>query len=443
MDCLEDTIVEKLLLNFNNSFSLFIDYLNELTGLFTIIMLNKEKMYLFGDCAGMQSSYYDISHNNINISSHFQLIADLNNYIIDDYISKLMNCKFYHYYGPFLPGDLSAYKEIKRLVPNTYIDINLNNNSCEISRFYPYNEDKYKDYAYDELIEKISTTLHNNMVLISKKWAKPAISLTGGMDSKTTLACSNGLYDKFSYFSYISMDGEKIDALAANKICKSLGLKHRIYNINYDVNDVDFQNTKAVINHNFGQIGLPNDNDVAKRMFFKDTNDFDVEVKSWVSEIGRANYYKKFGKRKMPGHLTPKQMTCMYKLFITNRKLYKHTTKVFKDYCAKINFGSFPKKYDESDMFLWEVRYGGWGGLVITGEHRYSFDITIPYNNRELLDMFLSLPINSRISDKVHNDIILYMNKKIYDTGITITNYNETKKRMLLEKAYFDINSKL
>ena len=92
-------------------------------------------------------------------------------------------------------------------------------------------------------------------------------------------------------------------------------------------------------------------------------------------------------------------------------------------------------------MFLWEIRYGAWGGLVLTGEHRYSYDITVPYNNRKLIDLLLSLPLEQRISDKCHEDIIKVMNEKVDELGITITNYNETKKRMYFEKMYFNINS--
>ena len=53
--------------------------------------------------------------------------------------------------------------------------------------------------------------------------------MTGGCDSKTTLACANGLYDRFSYFSYSSSDSEKVDAEAAAKICAALNLDHKIY----------------------------------------------------------------------------------------------------------------------------------------------------------------------------------------------------------------------
>lgn len=92
-------------------------------------------------------------------------------------------------------------------------------------------------------------------------------------------------------------------------------------------------------------------------------------------------------------------------------------------------------------MYLWEFRYGGWGGLTITSEHRVSYDITIPYNNRRIMELFLRLPLEKRIADIPHEDIIRKMNPEIDALGITITNYNETKMRMRFERAYYLLHS--
>lgn len=105
------------------------------------------------------------------------------------------------------------------------------------------------------------------------------------------------------------MSGDKPDAKAAAIIAKAIGVDHKIYSISE--NDNDFENIyeiTKIMEHNLGDIGKVNANDVRKRIYFMNTDKFDVEVKSWVSEIGRANYYKKFGKNKMPERLTPRQM---------------------------------------------------------------------------------------------------------------------------------------
>ena len=397
----------------------------------------------------MLCSYYGQIDDDLYLSSHFQLIADLCGLKHSKYIDELINYKFYPKYGRFLPGDLSAYSEIKRIVPNTYIEYF--NKNFNIRRFYPLlqSHDDYvfsellhdNSYDYDEIIRDVSKILHNSLLLISDKWKKPAISMTGGMDSKTTLSCANGLYNKFSYFSYLSMYGESIDANAAHEIAKIVGVSHNIYKIDKEkFSDELFLKIREIMAHNYGDIGYPNNNDVYKRMFFFDTDEFDIEVKSWVSEVARANYYKKFGKKKMPKTLTPRNMSSMYKLFLHNRKLLSKTDKVFGEYLKNTCF-KFNECFDESDMYLWEFRYGAWGGLVITCEHLMSYNITIPYNNRKLLDLLLKTPLESRIKDDVHNDIIKLMNKKIFDNDINIVNYNETKTRMIIEKLYFNINS--
>ena len=303
----------------------------------------------------------------------------------------------------FLPGDLSQFDGVYRVVPNTYVTFHKSDGTFAVNRFYPTQNIamcKTKQ-DYDATIDEICDLLHTNLELISKKWKKPAISLSGGMDSKATFACANGLYDKFWYYSY---------------------------------------EVREIMEHNWGDMGKVNDNDVRKRMFFMDIPDFDVEVKSWVSEIGRANYYKKFGLKKMPKHLSARQMTTMYKFFSYNRKQARETDKIFRQYISKTDANRI-FNFDSSDMYLWEFRYGSWGGLVITSEHRMSYDITIPYNNRNLMELFLRLPLDKRIADVPHYDIIRKMNPKVDALNITVTNYNETKRRMYMERLYYFVNN--
>lgn len=422
-----------------------IDILNQLTGVFTYGYIENGSLTLIADCAGMQVTYYGSIHGELYVSTHMQLIGDLCNLDVSKYVKKLISYRFYHYYGSFLPGDLSSYEEVKRVVPNTMVTYK--SGSFIIQRFYPNHPLKMcsSQRDYDNTIEFISDVMRRSVRLISEKWQHPAISMSGGMDSKGTVAAANGLYDRFELFSYVSMPGEQIDADAAHKIAEAIGVNHRIDYISF--NNQDFQDIDAfrtILRHNYGNIGRNNENDVRKRVFYTQTGkcNFDVEAKSWVSEIGRANYYKKFGFKKMPERLSARQMTTMYKLFLHNRKLVQATDSVFKQYIKDTKFDDI-FNYDSSDMFLWEIRYGGWGGQVITCEHRFAFDITVPYNNRLLMEAFLTLPLEKRISDQAHFDMIRLLNPTIDQTGITIVNYNETKQRMYKEKLYYVVNTHL
>ena len=416
--------------------------INELTGIFTIILIDKDDIYVIGDASAMQTTFYltEGSENKVFISSHTNLIGDLLSLSIDSYVDELIHYCFFKLLGNSLPGNLTQFKEVKRLIPNHYLKISKDHR--ELFRFYwPIKQNKTEE----QIVDEVADLLHCNMELISRKWKQPAISLTGGCDSKTTLACTNGLYDHFSYFSYISSESEKVDAVAAEKICNELGLNHKTYHISE--NDSDFADVDAVreiLNWNTGNIRYSHPNDIRKRIFFADTADFDVEVKSWASEIGRAYYSKRFHERKDFGECpTPRKCTTLYKFFLHNRSLVKKTDKVFEDYLK--NFFQQEKKnpVEWQEQFFWEFRVPSWNGLVITGEHRYSFDITIPYNNRLLLELLLSASIETRIKDEIYSAIRRKMNPIIDNTGIAVTNLKHTKRREQFENFYYWFNTHL
>ena len=417
--------------------------LNELTGVFTFGYVEHDSLTLISDCAGMQIAYYGEINGDLYVSTHMQLLGDLLTLPVSDYVERLIKYRFYPLYGAYLPGDLSSYEGVRRIVPNT--EVIYKNHVFQLRRFYPVRDLRMckNEVEYDAGIQQIAGIMRNTMELISQKWERPAISLSGGMDSKGSLAAANGIYDRFYLFSYISMPGERIDAEAAAKLAQAVGANHHVDYISDNDDDFpDIEDYRVILEHNFGNIGKTNKNDVRKRVFYTNPakHPFDIEAKSWVSEVGRANYYKKFGLSQMPKRLSPRHMTTMYKFFLHNRSLMHATDRIFRDYIRDTHFDDI-YNYDASDMFLWEMRYGSWGGQVITCEHRFAFNITVPYNNRRLMEIFLTLPLEKRISDQAHYDMIRVLNPKIDATGITITNYNETKSRMRKERLYYLVNT--
>lgn len=98
-----------------------INILNQLTGVFTIGWIEQDMLTLISDCAGMQIAYYGLIGGKVYVSTHMQLIGDLCNLKTCEYVQELISYRHYHYYGAFLPGDLSSYDELKRIVPNTIV----------------------------------------------------------------------------------------------------------------------------------------------------------------------------------------------------------------------------------------------------------------------------------------------------------------------------------
>lgn len=437
----ERDLLEKALALYEENEVKFIDYFNQWTGNFVLYICRDHNLQIYGDPAGMQMVFYGSHHNKIYCSSHTKLLGDICDLSFDPYIERLINYRFYPLLGNSLPGDLSPYSQFKRLIPNHFVQ--LQRGVWSTCRFFPTKDNALVDMPYGQIIDLSAEILKKTMEIIPRKWNRPAISLTGGCDSKTTLSCTNGQYDQYGYFSYCSSSSEAVDAEAASQICGLLKLPHRIYQISdTDAAFADCDNIRMIMDYNSGCIGNSNANDVRKRAFFLKTDDFDVEVKSWVSEIARAYYHKRFARKSFPKTLTPQYARSLYKVFVTDRKLIRETDLVFEEFLSKYYSDNSFNLIPWYDLFFWEFRMSSWNGLVITGEHQIAYNITIPYNNRVLLQLLLSTPVEKRIQDEPHWDIMRKMNPEIADCGISVVNVKHTTKRAKLECMYLNIMSK-
>lgn len=277
------------------------------------------------------------------------------------------------------------------------------------------------------------------MELISKKWEHPWISLTGGIDSNTTFAAANGMYDKFETFSYISAPKEVPDAEAAKKISDAFDVKHHVYNIPDNSDEIaDYDLKVEIQRHNSGYIAERKGNESRKRFYLEENCGCDVEVKSWVSETIRAYWYKHYGRNKMP-KLSPKLFRNLYKIFIFNRPLAHKIDKIFADYIKEFEYEKIPTCYPAADIHYNEVTWGSWGGMNIS-EMKYCFDITFIYNNRKFLDLMFRVPLEKRISDEHHLDLKKNLNPELYNMNIRVVNMKETDTRARLLNIIFTIN---
>ena len=431
----EEEILKYIAENYNTP--KYIDCLNELTGIFVAGVADGKKIEYHVDASGMQSACYGKIGDDFYISSHPQLIGDICSLEMDDFVKELIAYKWYgRVMGPYLPGDLTPFKEVKRIVPSIMYTYNE-----EISHYrFWFNKAFDQDMSYDKVIESAAEILKKNMLLITKKWDKPWISLTGGIDSNTTFAAANGLYDKFETFSYLSAEKEVPDAAAAQKIADAFGVKHNVFNIPENNEDVaDYELKVEIQAHNSGYVAKRKSNESRKRCYLEENCPCDVEVKSWASETIRAYWYKHYGRNKMP-KLSPKLYRNLYKIFISKRGLAHKVDKIFAEYIKKFEYDKIPACYPAADIHYNEVTWGSWGGLNIS-EMKYCFDITIAYNNRLFFDLLFRVPLEKRISDEHHLDMKKYLNKDLYDMGIRVVNMKETNFRAFALNVIFTINS--
>ncbi len=438
MEIEEERILERIVGHYGEND--FYSYVNEITGVFVLGIINNGSLQIIVDPSGMQSACHGFVGSYYYLSSHPQLIADICKLQMDSFVKRLIQYKWYpRVMGAYLPADLTPFSELKRIVPN--IEYVYDGKKIEHKRFYPIKElAQCSDMEeYQRTIVAAADILKKNMELISRKWNRPWISLTGGIDSNTTFAAANGIYDRFEAFSYLSAEKETIDAEAAKKIAGAFHVPWTLYKIPDSSDNLEDYDLKVeIIRHNNGYIGVEPDNELRKRVYLEENLPCDVEVKSWVSETIRAYWYKHYNRKSMP-KLSGKLYRNLYKIFLTDRRLAHEIDEIFEKYIDEFEYRNVPEQYPPADLHYNEVTWGSWGGLNIS-EMKFYSDITFVYNNRCFLDLMFKIPLNDRISDKHHLDMKKYLNPELYNMNIRVVNLHETKFRANCLNAIFTLN---
>lgn len=417
------------------------EVVDEITGLFVFGAVIDGKLHFQIDPSGMQSGCFGICRGHFYLSSHPQLIGDLCGLTMDPFVKELTEYRWYYrVMGPYLPADLTPFSQVKRIVPN--IEYIYDKRQVTHRRFYPLRDIPVcQDRAsYDAVIRQAADILKKNMQLVVQKWEVPSISLSGGIDSNTTFAAANGLYDKIDAFSFISAEKETIDAQAAEKNAARFHVPWKLYSIPDTAEGLkDYSEFVQIIDHNNGYIAKGRDNEYRKRVYLIQNLESKVEIKSWTSETIRAYWYKHYGRKSFP-KLSPKLFRNLYKIFISNRSLAKKVDRVFDEYIQAFAYDKIPSMYPPADMHYNEVTWGSWGGLNIS-EMRIYAELTVTYNNRKFLDLLFRVPLDKRISDQHHLDMKKYLNKDLYDMNIRVRNMKETDFRAFMLNVIFTINS--
>jgi len=422
---------------------------NNMTGVFCTGILTGEKVIFANDCCGMQIVYHGVISGELYAVSHSKLVADILGLEQSQYIRRLIKNRFWPLWGMWLPGDCSPFSELRRLVPNHYVEFHAGSKEERIRRFYPTEKicETVTEEEFEKTIDVICDAFFGTMTCISQKWCDKCIglSLTGGRDSTASLSCVGENKDNFSYFSYYSNDDEYMDVCAAGKILNHIGLTHHVHIIPLDKSayrEDELELFRILLSVNSGCIGFSSRNEIKKRLFFKDNTPCDVEIKSWVGEIGRAWEYNKYKKHRFPAKPYPAYWRAMHKIYLSPRLIHD-TDHIFKDYLEQYYSDDVFERIPWTELYFWEFASSAVEGIELNGEHRISYEITVPYNNRRLAETMLTVPLEKRINDEIPKAIILKSNPKIAETGIVIKDISHTDLRAIILRCYLAIMSKI
>ncbi len=400
-----EKIIENLLSFFLKNETDFFNYLDYLSGRFLLLIEADNKKIVLHDASGINAVFYNDLDDEVIISSHTQIIAEIKNYKITGEREKLINSKEFKSKTCYMPGLFTPYKEISILSPNTLIELN----EKKIKRFFPRERLK-KQKINEKLIKEISNILSNTIELLAKKY-KLAVSLTGGIDSRMTLASSKKVKDKIIYFTYTfdNDKGHNEDIELASKVSEIAGIWHEKYFIESE----KYTDYLKTFNRNSAYLRSENQGKLAYAIFQKFPKGR-MHVKSTVSEIAEGFYLRHYPPI-MPFKFLLKYI--LSSVYRTN-KFSGFTHQAFKEFIKKTDFSKIIKyNYNYYDMFYWEHRNGCWQSLQ-NQDFNIVHDIFIIYNNRYLLKKLLSVSINNRIECTLQFALVKHMWKELLNVRV-------------------------
>ena len=439
----ENIITKKALELYLSDRDAFFDYLDELTGVFVFFIENDGDVFAVQDCSGPIAVFFGkIDKYNVFASSP-QLVGDIFDLPRYKNAERLIDSKGYKRGSGFLPGNITPYKELKRLGCNTYLEYS--DNLFSISRFFPRKKcEPISDEGEKKaVIKDMAALMTKSIDLAMKKWPKLSLSLTGGVDSGTEFACASKYYDDIYVFSFASKDSEKIDADAAAQICKYMGVNHHMNYVPENPDDIeDYDFLDKIIEHNNSYMCKIHPNEKRKFIFFDGKDELGAEFKGDVSEIARAFCDRKYYKVKYPRVLDPRHFTISQGRYFFEPWAEKFCDTAFKHYMEETGLTDDILGYSMQDLCYWEIKTGSWAANVYNMQC-YMHPIVMIYNNRNLMKMFLRFSKEERANDLPHKWIVEEVNPKLSKFELRIKDSYFGITRMLIETAYYYFATRL
>lgn len=117
-------------------------------------------------------------------------------------------------------------------------------------------------------------------------------------------------------------------------------MKHNVYPIPAENSEIeDFDELKAIIIHSYGYVRGLADNEIRKHICMYRWHYFDTEIKSWISEIVRVFFERKYG-MKFPDRLTPRHFSILQTRYFASPSLLRKSDKIYGEYMKNLTWKS-------------------------------------------------------------------------------------------------------
>lgn len=366
----------------------FYEHLKHTAGTY-ILFIEHEGLSIVLDATGTVPAAHGQFQGSCIVASHPRLIAQVTGSPISELAREWSHHPKVGAGGRYMPGLLTEFDDIEIITPNQRFDVE----KRSMSRFYPDRE--LSELDPKDIAHQVAPLLKGQLEKLSESY-KLAFSLSGGLDTRVTLAMSRTVAHKSSYFTYYTSGSEILsnDIAVARQAADHLGLDHVGFSLSYDRSS-PLMRTAAY--HD----GILRATPIWSIHYdiFSNISKGAIHVRSNILEIARGFYSKNIQNRK--NKFDAGKLSGLFRA-VTREEF----TKYFDDFVKKTSF--YPKKFYNvhyTDLFYWEHRLGANYGAIYR-EDRPFFETYIIYNCRTILELMLSTSMNNRINGVVMRHLI-------------------------------------
>lgn len=402
------------------------DALYDFAGRYAVVVCTENDLVLYNDAVGTRTVYFN--ERTRQVASHYDMLARLSG-------KPAAGLEFGEARWE-ATWDVTDHEDIFALLPNHRFRFD----GLSRERFFLTEPNRAADMLEETKFKTVFKLWDEQMqwMLRCSDGRKIHFSMTGGMDSRTTLAMARKYVKKFSSFTYTVREAvpETAGPLKTN-FQRVLGRDYRIVKrleeflpeghrfivrkaegSGLSADDISVLKRNCLLRSGHGRWILPGYMEASKDIRT-------IHYRGNLLEIGRLYGGSTVGTD--PRAVARRRS----RAFAAKQKL--STDKFVEFFLQKFDdfkFDEIHKDYETNDAFYWEHRHGRWYSEVLN-ETDIAFDTISPFNCRRIIDIFLSFEPEVRKQAYMQKELIYRAHPVLMFFGINEdTDLYEQQKKL-------------
>jgi len=360
-------------------------YLYFMAGRYVLIYSLNGTTKVRADAVGTRTIFFSTAHTGL-AASHAALVAAATGAKkrVHDFTRREEFKKGIRHF----PGRTTPYDDVVYLTPNTRLHLN----TLQVERYFPVTDLPARSCAS---AAELAARAMTQVIRLATKSHTVVQSLTAGLDSRVTLACSRPSKNAIRYFTFTraKTPTQRLDADIAAQMANALGFNHVVI----DRDDIEAKVSSEDVAEMRWNTFLGNANRLA--LAYRDAlPGATLHIRSNVGETARAKFVQLYGN---PDTVTPEFVARIWK---TGMESDASAVQAFREFLQAIDFQHI-HNYRPLDMFHWEHRTAIWHSMVLN-ETDVAFSTISAYNAHFILDYMFSAPMEERVNGNLFRAII-------------------------------------